>query len=249
VRLSVIVITMNEEAAIARCLDSVRWADEVVVVDSGSSDRTVEICRGFGAKVEVMADWPGFGPQKNRALAKASGDWVLSIDADEWVAPELRDEIRAVILRPDAEPAYALPRLSSFCGRYMRHSGWWPDRVVRLFRRGAARFSDHLVHEQLEVNGTVGCLRQALMHESFTSFEEVIEKMDRYSSAGARMMVEGGRDGSLSSAISHGLWTFVRTYLLRLGFLDGREGLMLAVSNAEGTYYRYLKAWLLKRKA
>jgi glycosyltransferase involved in cell wall biosynthesis len=247
VSVSVIVITRDEEAAIGRCLASVAWADEIVVVDSGSTDRTVELSRAAGARVTVAADWPGFGPQKNRALDLATGDWVLSLDADEWVSPALAAEIGAAVARTDAPAGFELPRLSSFVGREMRHSGWWPDPVARLFRRGAARFSDDLVHERLVVTGALGRLAEPLRHESFTSLEEVVDKMNRYSSASARMRVARGQGGSVGSAVAHGAWAFVRTYLLRAGFLDGREGFVLAVANAEGTYYRYLKAWLASR--
>jgi glycosyltransferase involved in cell wall biosynthesis len=246
--LSAIVITKNEEAAIRRCLESVAWADEIVVVDSGSTDRTVGVCEELGAKVHSTADWPGFGVQKNRALDLAHGDWVLSLDADEWLSPLLQSEIRATVAGPADCAAYRIPRLSSFCGKFMRHSGWWPDRVLRLFRRGRARFSDDLVHEKLIVQGAVGALSQPMLHESFASLEEVLDKVNRYSSAGAQMMVADGRGGSLTSAVAHGTWTFMRTYVLKAGFMDGREGFMLAVSNAEGVYYRYLKARLLGKR-
>jgi glycosyltransferase involved in cell wall biosynthesis len=248
VTLSVIVITRNEEAVIRRCLESVAWADEIVVVDSGSSDRTGEICRALGAKVTERSDWPGFGPQKNRALDLATGDWVLSIDADEWLTPELAAEIRAAVAAPGGHAAFSLPRLSSYCGREIRHSGWWPDDVVRLFRRGAARFSDDLVHERLRVEGAVGRLREPLRHEAFRSLEQVLDKVNAYSSAGAENLRRQGRRGSLAAAILHGLAAFLRTYVVRRGFLDGREGFMLAVSNAEGAYYRYLKLALLDER-
>ena len=244
-RLSVAVITKNEEAVIRRCLESVSWADEIVVLDSGSTDGTVQICSQLGAKVHVTADWPGFGPQKNRAVGLTTGDWVLSIDADEWVTPELRTEICACVANPGPHAAFHMPRASSFCGRVMRHSGWWPDPVLRLFARARARFSDDLVHERLIVDGSIGALNHPLMHESFTGLDEVLRKMNQYSSAGAHMMVADGRRGSLARAVAHGVWAFVRTYFLQAGFRDGREGFMLAVSNAEGVYYRYLKAWLL----
>lgn len=247
--LSVIVITKNEADSIARCLRSVRWADDIVVLDSGSTDDTVAIARGEGARVEVSADWPGFGPQKNRVLALATGDWVLSLDADEWVPDDLAAEIRAAVADPAAADAYAMPRSSSFCGRAMRHSGWWPDHVVRLFRRGRARFSDDLVHERLVADGRVARLSCPLQHESFTNLEDVVDKMNRYSSAGAAMRVRRGKGGGVGSAVLHGIWAFLRTYVFRAGFLDGREGFVLAVANAEGTYYRYLKTWLLARGA
>lgn len=245
-KLSVVVITKNEEASIERCLRSVAWADEVIVLDSGSSDRTVEIAAALKARTSVTADWPGFGPQKNRALALATGDWVLSLDADEWVTPELRDEIRSVIAASGAPDAFRLPRLSSFCNRQMRHSGWWPDYVVRLFRRGAARFTEDLVHERVEVRGPVGTLANPLLHETYVSLEEMLDKFNNYSSLGARMLQERAVRGGLTKAILHGLGAFFRTYLLRRGFLDGREGFMLAVANAEVTYYKYLKLALLQ---
>ena len=146
-RLSVIIITRNEAAHIVACLESVAFADEFIVVDSGSTDNTVELARAMGAVVEQTADWPGFGPQKNRALALAEGEWVLSIDADERVTPELAEEIQRVIAA-DGPDTYEMPRLSNFCGRFIRHSGWWPDYVLRLFRRGSARFTDAPVHEK-----------------------------------------------------------------------------------------------------
>ncbi len=243
-RISAIIITKNAGTMIRRCLESVAWADETIVVDSGSSDDTAEICRALGVKLVVTDDWPGFGAQKNRALDAATGDWVFSIDADEWVTPELRDEMRAVMADPAAAPAYALPRRSSFCGREMKHSGWWPDYVVRLFRRGAARFSEDLAHERLVVTGATRKLRQPLMHEAISTMEQMLGKMNLYSSASARMLHARGRRASIGTAVLHGGWAFFRTYVLRLGFLDGREGFILAVANAEGSYYRYIKLML-----
>ena len=247
-KLSVIIITKNEAANIRACLESVAWADEIIVVDSGSSDGTAGICRELGAKVFVH-DWPGFGMQKNRALSYATHEWVFSIDADERVTPELRAAIEAVLHDDSGSyAAYYISRLSSYCGRFMRHSGWYPDSIVRLFKHGSARFSDNLVHEKLLVDGATGHLGGELLHYAFDSLEEVLHKVDQYSSAGAQMMHQRGRQASLSGAVLRGLWSFFRTYFLRGGFLDGREGFMLAVSNAEGTYYRYLKLMLLNRK-
>ena len=246
--ISVIVIAKNEAAVIRRCLESVAWADEIIVLDSSSTDATVEISRQCKARVEITADWQGFGVQKNRALALATGDWVLSIDADEWATEELRAEIQAAIAMPGAHSAFRMPRLASYCGRFMRHSGWWPGYVTRLFRRGQARFSDDLVHEKLIVKGAVGALRVPLMHESYRDLEQVLSKVNAYSSAGAAMARQHGRSANLGGAILRGLWTFFRTYFLRAGFLDGREGFMLAVSNAEVTYYRSLKLMLLAER-
>jgi glycosyltransferase involved in cell wall biosynthesis len=247
-KLSVIIITKNEADNIRACLESVAWADEIIAVDSGSTDGTAEICRESGARVYVH-DWPGFGMQKNRALSYATNKWVFSIDADERVTAELRTAIEAV-LRTDNDScaAYRISRLSSYCGRFMRHSGWYPDYIVRMFRRDAARFSDDLVHERLIIDGSVGQLDGELLHYAFDNIEEVLSKVNHYSSAGALMMQKRGRNASLTGAVLRGLWSFLRTYILRRGFLDGREGFMLAVSNAEGTYYRYLKLMLLNKK-
>jgi glycosyltransferase involved in cell wall biosynthesis len=245
--LSVVIITKNEEAGIRRCLESVTWADEIVVLDSGSTDATVRICREYTQHV-LETDWPGFGPQKNRALERATGDWVLSLDADEWVTRDLRDEILNAISKPDGAMAFRVPRLSSFCGRFMRHSGWWPDHVTRLFRRGAARFSDDVVHERVIAEGKTGTLRQPIMHETFVDLEDLLQKMNNYSSLAAREMHQSARKAGLAGAVLRGLWAFIRTYFLRGGFLDGREGFMLAVATAEGTYYRYAKLMLLDRK-
>ena len=246
--ISVIIIAKNERAVIARCVQSVAWADEVIVLDGGSTDGTDEICRQLGATVHANPAWPGFGAQKNRALALARGDWVLSLDADEWVSEELRAELERTLGNAPGADAFRLPRRSSFCGRFMRHSGWWPDYVTRLFRRERARFSDDLVHERVIVDGTTGTLKSPLLHEAISDLDEAIGKMNDYSSAGAAMRFKRGRRGSLPAALWHGLWTFLRTYVLRLGFLDGRAGFMLAVLNAEGAYYRYLKLMQLARK-
>jgi glycosyltransferase involved in cell wall biosynthesis len=243
IRLSAILIVRNAAEVVRDCLESVRFADEIVVLDSGSTDDTVAICRQYTERVEVT-DWPGFGPQKNRALDRARGTWVLSIDADERVPPALRAEIEAAMARDDGPDAYRMPRRSWYCGRWIRHSGWTPDYVVRLVRRGTARFTDSLVHESLAVRGPVGTLRTPLLHLTFRSAEEVLAKVNSYSTAGAEMLHARGRRAGLGTAIGRGFWAFVRTYFLRLGFLDGRQGFMLAFSNAEGTYYRYVKLML-----
>lgn len=240
--LSAILIVCNEERHIRDCLQSLAFADEIIVVDSGSTDATVSIARAMGARVEQTQDWPGFGPQKNRALALARCDWVLSIDADERVDDALRAEILAALARPDAD-AYELPRRSSFCGHWVRHCGWWPDRVLRLFRRGAFHFSDSLVHERIVVppGARVQLLQHPLLHYSYHSLEQVLHKVNSYSSAGARMRHAAGKRGTMRQAIVHGMWAFIRTYVLRLGFLDGRAGFLIALMNAEASFYRYAK--------
>lgn len=246
--LSVVIITLNEAQRLPACLESVRFADEVIVLDSGSRDETAALAQAWGARVETTSDWPGFGPQKNRAVALARCDWVLSLDADEQLTPALQMEIQAVLRDPKHE-AYALPRLSSYCGRFIHHSGWWPDEVPRLFKKETGRFSDDAVHERLLVSGSLGRLKAPLLHHSFAHPEDVLSKMNRYSSASAQAMAARGKRATIWTAILHGWWAFVRTYFLRRGFLDGREGFLLAVSNAEGSYYRYVKLMYLVEEA
>ena len=235
-------ITKNEEANIGPCLDALAFCDERIVVDAGSADRTVALAREKGARIETH-DWQGFGAQKNFALSLAQGDWVLSVDADERVSPALAREIERAVAEGRAD-GYEIPRRSSFVGREMRHSGWFPDYVLRLFRRGKARFSDDLVHERVVCDGPVARLTEHLAHDSVTRLEQAISRVDRYSTAGAAMLVASGRRVSFAQGITHGIWSFFRAYVLRLGFLDGHAGFLLAVANAEGTYYRYMKAWL-----
>jgi glycosyltransferase involved in cell wall biosynthesis len=244
-RLSAIIITKNEAANIGACLDSVAFCDERIVVDGGSDDDTMKIAKDQGAQV-VARHWQGFGPQKNYALSLATGDWILSIDADERVTPALAQAISAAVAQNSAN-CYEMPRRSSFLGREMRYSAWSPDHVLRLFRRGHARFSDDLVHERVVCDDPIARLEQPLLHYPIGRIEDALSRMDRYSTAGAEMLIASGRRVSFASGITHGLWSFFRTYVLRRGFLDGREGFLLAVANAEGAYYRYMKAWLMSR--
>jgi glycosyltransferase involved in cell wall biosynthesis len=243
--LSAIIITRNEARNIATCLDSVAFCDERIVVDSGSDDDTVKIALAAGATV-VSHAWAGFGAQKDFALSQARGDWVLSIDADERVPAALAAEILSTI-RAASACGYEIARLSTFLGRPMRHSGWFPDYVLRLFRRDKARFSDDLVHERVICEGPIGRLSGVLDHHPVLRLEDALRRMDSYSTAGAEMLA-ASRRVSFSSGITHGMWSFLRAYIMRLGFLDGREGFLLAVANAEGTYYRYMKAWLAGRQ-
>lgn len=221
--LSLIVITKNEEHCIERCLRSVD-ADEIIVVDSGSTDRTVEIARAAGARVVIMPDWPGFGPQKSRALALATGDWVLSLDADEWINPEFGGLIRDAINAPDAPAAYQIVRHSRFCGKTIKFGSWSSDWLVRLFKRGQARFSDHIVHEGIVVDGQVRRISVSVDHDSIESWSDAEDKIERYSKAAAQRMISMGRRASPLSAPLHGIGTFLRVYVLFLGFLDGAAG-------------------------
>jgi glycosyltransferase involved in cell wall biosynthesis len=244
-RLTAIIITKNEAAHIGACLDSVAFCDERIVVDGGSTDDTPAIAAAKGARVVAHA-FEGFGAQKAFALSLAEGDWVLSIDADERVTPALAVEIKTAIATAAAD-GYELTRQSSFCGRMIRYGGWSPDRVLRLFRRGRARFSEHVVHERINCDGPVARLREPLLHYPVLKLEDALSRIDRYSTAGAAGLVGPGKTVWFGSGISHGLWAFFRVYILRGGFLDGREGFLLAVAIAEGSYYRYMKAWMKSR--
>lgn len=238
--LSITIIVMNAAGHIRQCLESVKWANEIIVLDSGSTDNTVAICREYTDKVFVT-DWPGFGIQKNRALAKASSAWVLSLDADEVLTPELQTEIQQVLCRPGAD-AYYLTRRSFFCGHLIRFGDWRNDKVLRLFKRELGQFDISPVHEKLMVQGHCAKLAGILLHYTADCLEDVLEKNNRYSSLGAAKKLAQNRRGSLSKALIHGFFAFTRNYILKLGILDGRAGFVLAVLIAECTYYRYLKA-------
>ncbi len=241
--LSVIIITKNESQNIRRCLKSVEWADEIIVVDSGSEDDTLAICEQFNCRIQ-RSDWSGFGPQKNKALELATHDWILSIDADEEVSTALRQEIETAIDDSGVSTAWEIRRKSSYCGKVLNYSGWNPDFVLRLFRRGAGRFSDDLVHERVLIDQrdiATSRLEAPLFHYPMPGFEQAIDKMNLYSTLSAQDKFRKGEKSSLLKAVSRGMWTFFRVFILYRGFLDGRHGFMLAISNAGGTYYKYVK--------
>lgn len=238
-RLSAILITKNEAADLPDCLASLWFCDEIVVVDGGSTDATVAIATAAGAVVRATEDWPGFGPQKQRALDLAGGDYVLSIDADERIPEELAREIRAAIAG-GAAAGWRIDRLSSFLGKFLHHGGWSPDRILRLARRDAARFTPDLVHERLEVEGAVADLSARMIHHSYRSIDEVLDKGRRYALASAAERRARGRRGGLLAAILRAKWAFVRHYVLKAGFLDGAHGLVAALAKAQETFWRWL---------
>jgi len=244
VSLAVVIVAKNEAARIADCIASAAFADEVLVLDSGSTDPTATIARAAGARV-VVTDWPGYGPQVARGFSLAKSAWVLSLDADERIPAKLQAEIKAV-LKAGAHDGYRIPRWSEFCGKVMHHGGWRPDRTLRLGRRAKSGFTNDFLHAHMTVDGPVGDLAESLIHHSYPDVHDVLEKLDRYSSGSARDMHSRGRTASLAKAIAHGLFAFVRTYLLKLGFLDGRHGLMLAIYNAEYAYYKYVKLMFMQ---
>ncbi len=262
--LSVIVIANNESANILDCLASVSFADQIVVVDSGSTDNTVELAKSVGAQVLQTTDWPGFGKQKNRALDLATCDWVFSIDADERVTPELAEQIKAAIkLGSDVDiqvdfkndsksnqfSAYEIPRLTQFCGQWIRHCGWTPDLVLRLFKRGSARFSNDLVHERIVQSlGTCGKLTTPMLHFSYPTPASYWRKLDQYSQAWAQQkFAEGKRTSMLRAALS-GMVAFVRSYVFRLGFLDGALGFAVCTMQAQSAFGKYFTLYCLNLK-
>jgi glycosyltransferase involved in cell wall biosynthesis len=236
-KLSVILITKNEAANIRDCLASVAFADEIVVVDSGSTDATLAIARELGAQVFEFKDWPGFGAQKNRALHFASHDWVFSLDADERVTPALQAELLSAM--QGEFDGYFVPRLSQFCGTFIHHCGWYPDYVLRLFKKTHARFSDDVVHEHVELQGRSAKLRNDLLHYTYLNMNDVARKTLHYAKAGAEKSFVRGKRAQVWDAPVRGGWAFIRTYLLRAGFLDGTAGYQIARMNAQTTFLKY----------
>jgi len=246
--LSVITVTLNEERNIAACLASVRWANELIVVDSGSTDRTIEIAKQYASSV-LTVEWQGYGATKNYALDQASGEWVLWLDADERVTPELAEEIKSVIARQDDRKAgYTVARRAYFLGRWIKHCGWYPSRVTRLFRRTQGRFSESKVHERLIVQGTVGELRNDMLHYTDPDLGHYFEKFNRYTSLAADDMLMAGRRFSLLDLLVRPSFLFVKMYFLRLGLLDGLHGFILCVVSSAYVFVKYAKLWELQRK-
>jgi glycosyltransferase involved in cell wall biosynthesis len=250
--ISVAIVAMDEEANIARTLASVRWADEIVLVDSGSKDRTCEIARAHGARV-VTEVWRGYVAQKQYAIELCTKDWVLLLDADEEVSLGLAEEIRAAIALPDAASGYKLPRKNLFLGRWMRHGGFYPDPKLRLFRRDQGFVTGHDPHDRCELKpevrqGTIQ-FKNALVHYTYPNLTLYLGHMNRYSSLGARLAVaKGHRNFSISNIVVRPFATFLYNYFFRLGFLDGREGLLLHLYHAGYVSWKYSKAWELSRK-
>ena len=237
------VITKNEERNVAECLGMLRFCDEIVVVDGGSADRTVELAREAGAEVVVCKDWQGYGVQKQRALDLMTTDWVLSVDADERVPEALAAEIAAAVGKA-GHAGYRLNRKTMFLGRFLRHGGWFPDHVIRLARRAACRFSDDIVHERMLVSGDVGKLHTPLLHYSYRTMDDVLAKLRIYALATAGVRRERGKRGGLAAALLRAAFTFVKAYVFRAGVLDGRQGLVAAIYRAEETFWRYLAVGL-----
>jgi len=252
--LSVAIITRNEAENIRRTLASIAWANEIVLVDSGSTDETVEIAKGYGAKI-YHESWKGYGPQVNSALDKCTCDWILNLDADEPLTPELAKEIQGLLSGEPSFAAYMIPRRNLIFGRWMRHGGLYPDCKLRLFRRGVARLrEDTEPHATPKTSEKTGTLKHPMLHDQYPTLEYYIEHMQRYSTATIPLFLRSGRTSVSSFAfvvntVLNPALTFIKNYFFRLGFLDGREGLVFHINHSVYTHWKFVKAWKAYQKA
>jgi (heptosyl)LPS beta-1,4-glucosyltransferase len=244
--LSVVVLTLNEEERIGGCLESVAWADELIVVDTGSRDRTVELAQAHGSRI-VRAEWQGFSKAKEFALQQASSDWILLLDADERVPEELAQEIRrAVAESPEEIAGYAIPRRAHFLGRWIDHGGWYPGYVVRLVRHGRGRFDGSLVHESMEIDGRVERLFSPLLHYTDPHLFHYFEKLNFYTSLAAEDLFRQGRRTTIGDLVQRPILTFCKMYICKRGFLDGTPGFILSLFSALSVFCKYAKLWELQ---
>ncbi len=243
-RISAIVITLNEEKNIKRCLSSLDWVDEIVLVDSGSTDDTKKIASEFASRIFDIK-WEGFGKAKEYAKGKASHQWIISLDADEVVTGDLKQEIQKIIATEGSLRGYYVPRLSNFLGRWIKHGGWYPDHVLRLFRKDKAKFNHSMVHEKVEVDGEVGHLKSHILHYTDPDFHHYLKKLNQYTSLGAEGLFEQGRKARILDLIFRPPALFFKMYVAKRGFLDGLCGFALAVSSAFHVFSKYVKLWHL----
>jgi glycosyltransferase involved in cell wall biosynthesis len=241
-KISTSIIALNQADKIADAISTVLWTDEIVLADSNSTDDTVKIAEGLGARI-VQIPFTTFSELRNRAADACSGDWILSLDTDERCTPEVRDEILSLLAAGPSCDAYYIPRRNFFMGRWIKGSGWYPNyRQPQLYRKGTMRYTK-IIHEEVEMvhGGKIGYLRNALWQFPFKDFDELLHKANRYSSVGARMLEH--KQVSMWSALSHGVWAFLRHYVFKAGFRDGWAGFVIAFGNLEGTFYRYAKRY------
>lgn len=246
-KVSAVVIAFNDAPNIRRCLESVTWADEIVVLDSHSTDGTTEICKEYSSLVfqEVFS---GFGRLRNVAVSKASHDWIVSVDTDEWATEAVKQEILGLLERGPSAHAYFVPRRNYFLGRRIRHCGWYPDyRQPQFFHKGHMRYREDLVHESFELDGTLGYLQAEIRQIPFRTIDQFLRKIDRYSALRAKAMHEDGRVFRRHQLVSHPLFTFLKMYIGRLGMLDGKPGLILSMLYAYYTFVKYAKLWEIQK--
>jgi glycosyltransferase involved in cell wall biosynthesis len=239
-KLTVTVITLNEAAHITACLASVTWADEILVVDSGSTDGTAELARAAGARV-ILREWPGYAAQKNFAAGESAHDWILSIDADERVTPELADEIRSTLAGDPSLAGYRIPRMTWHLGRWIRHTDWYPDYQLRLYDRRRGRWKTRRVHESVETDSAPGKLYSDLQHYAYRDVAHHVETMEKYSTLAAEEMHAAGRRAGLLSLTVYPVAAFLRNYVLKGGFLDGRPGWIISLMNARYVFLKFVK--------
>jgi glycosyltransferase involved in cell wall biosynthesis len=245
-KLSVTIITLNEAEHIGAAIGSVAWADEVIVVDSRSTDGTPDIARAKGARV-VVRDWPGYVEQKNFAASIASNDWILSLDADERISPQLADEIRRLLDQGPDRAAYRAPRVTFHLGRWIRTTDFYPDYQARLYDRTRARWQGRYVHESVTADGPVGYLRADIEHYSFRDLRDQVDRLNHYTTLSARQMHENGRRSGPWHVLVQPPAAFLRNYVLRRGFLDGTPGLLISLVNSYGVFLKFAKLWELER--
>ncbi|MFB0528157.1 MAG: glycosyltransferase family 2 protein [bacterium] len=247
-KLSVIIITFNEEENIKNCLESVQWSDEIIIVDAFSSDKTVEIARKFTPRV-YQNKWTNFSQQKNLALEKASSEWVLNIDADERVTPELKEEILTILnSQSQSFDGYYIPRKNHYLGRWIRHCGWYPDHKLRFFQRGKGRFNERMVHESVTVEGRKGYLKSYLNHYSYKNLSDHLIRMDKFTSLAAKeMFTDGKRAGSFDLLFRPPV-KFIKMYLIKRGYLDGIYGFIVSIIGSFYVFMKYMKLWELSKR-
>lgn len=246
--LSVAIITLNEEDRLPDCLKSVDFTDDIVVVDSGSTDNTVKIAEQSGARV-FKEKWRGFGPQKQFAIDQCVNDWILILDADERIPEETASEMYALFTESMNHVSYSFPRKNYFSGKWIRHGGWWPDRVVRLFRKDQCRMSLKMVHESIITTGSLGRIQNPISHYTNRNLHQTIDKINKYSSVGAKQLYDKKSNSSSLKALMKAVWKFFHFYFLRLGFLDGYQGLVIAVSDAMNVFFKHAKYIEMKKAA
>jgi (heptosyl)LPS beta-1,4-glucosyltransferase len=244
--LSAVLIVKNEQTALSACLDKLSWVDEIVVVDGGSDDKTIEVAKKYTAKVFSEPDWRGYGVQRQRAQGYATSDWIVMIDADEHVTEKLKNSIQSVIRTNDQRKVYSLPRMSWVFGRFIKHCGWYPDYVIRLYPRSKASYGEEKVHEKLHFPNDMQIikLKGDLLHYTYRDLEDYLVKSATYAAAWAEQRREKGKRSSLLQGFWHGVACFVRMYIIRLGFLDGRQGLLLSILSAHSTFVKYADLWV-----
>jgi glycosyltransferase involved in cell wall biosynthesis len=241
VPLSVAIITRNEEENLRACLESVSFAGQIIIVDSGSTDKTLKIAAEFGCEI-YSEEWRGFGPQKQSAVEKCRLSWILVLDADERIPPQTAEIIKKIVTDPQTpEAGFSFPRKNYFQGRWIKHAGWWPDRIVRLFRKDAGLMTTASVHEAVEIQGIVSSLKVPIEHFTESSFARILQKIDKYSTMGAYEAYKEGKSSSIFSASSRAFFTFIQNYFLRLGLFDGKQGLTLAVTDSINKFFKYAK--------